>query len=114
MCNTLLWIEAIKKGEPVIYGDITSRQILEQLGIAKCSAVIIAIDSIDSVQRAQQDIYALSPYCKIILKTKSSKFASTLQSQGVYAVVHERREVAKILSDLALQAVDENKQQADK
>lgn len=102
---------AIKKGEPVIYGDITRRQILEQLGIAKCSAVIIAIDSIDSVQRAQQDIYALSPYCKIILKTKSSKFASALQSQGVYAVVHERREVAKILSDLALQAVDENKQQ---
>ncbi|MDD7297116.1 cation:proton antiporter [Helicobacter bilis] len=106
--------EAIKKGEPVIYGDITSRQILEQLGITKCSAVIIAIDSIDSAQRAHQDIRALSPYCKIILKTKSSKFASSLQSQGVYAVVHERREVAKILSDLALQAVDENKQQADK
>ncbi|WP_104746965.1 cation:proton antiporter [Helicobacter bilis] len=106
--------EAIKKGEPVIYGDITRRQILEQLGITKCSAVIIAIDSIDSAQRAHQDIHALSPYCKIILKTKSSKFASSLQSQGVYAVVHERREVAKILSDLALQAVDENKQQADK
>lgn len=103
--------EAIKNGEPVIYGDITRRQILEQLGITKCSAVIIAIDSIDSAQRAHQDIHALSPYCKIILKTKSSKFASSLQSQGVYAVVHERREVAKILSDLALQAVDENKQQ---
>lgn len=103
--------EAIKKGEPVIYGDITRRQILEQLGITKCSAVIIAIDSIDSAQRAHQDIHALSPYCKIILKTKSSKFASEIQSQGVYAVVHERREVAKILSDLALQAVDENKQQ---
>ncbi len=106
--------EAIKKGEPVIYGDITRRQILEQLGITKCSAVIIAIDSIDSAQRAHQDIHALSPYCKIILKTKSSKFASEIQSQGVYAVVHERREIAKILSDLALQAVDENKQQADK
>lgn len=103
--------EAIKKGEPVIYGDITRRQILEQLGVTKCSAVIIAIDSIDSAQRAHQDIHALSPYCKIILKTKSSKFASEIQSQGVYAVVHERREVAKILSDLALQAVDENKHQ---
>lgn len=72
--------------------------------------VIIAIDSIETAQRAYQDIHSLSPLCKVILKTKSSAFASILQSQGVYAVVHERREVAKILSDLALQAVEEDMQ----
>nr|WP_317403485.1 cation:proton antiporter [uncultured Helicobacter sp.] len=102
--------EANKKGEPVIYGDITRRHILEQLGISQCAAVIIAIDSIETAQRAYQDIHSLSPLCKVILKTKSSAFASILQSQGVYAVVHERREVAKILSDLALQAVEEDMQ----
>ena len=102
--------EANKKGEPVIYGDSTRRHILEQLGISQCAAVIIAIDSIETAQRAYQDIHSLSPLCKVILKTKSSAFASILQSQGVYAVVHERREVAKILSDLALQAVEEDMQ----
>lgn len=102
--------EANKKGEPVIYGDITRRHILEQLGISQCAAVIIAIDSVETAQRAYQDIHSLSPLCKVILKTKSSAFASILQSQGVYAVVHERREVAKILSDLALQAVEEDMQ----
>ncbi len=103
--------KAIKSGEPVMYGDITSRRILERLGITKCSAVIIAIDSIDSVQKAYHNIQALSPYCKIILKTKGSNLASQLQTQGAYAIVHERMEMAKILSDLALQAVKENKNQ---
>lgn len=98
----------MKKGEPVIYGDITRRKILEELAISQCAAVIIAIDSIETAQRAYQDIISLSPLCKIILKTKSSAFASQIQSQGVYAVVQERREVAKILSDLALQAVEED------
>lgn len=102
--------EGIKKGEPVIYGDITRRRILEELGVSQCAAVIIAIDSIETAQRAYQDIHSLSPLCKIILKTKSSAFALQIQSQGAYAVVQERREVAKILSDLALQAVEEDMQ----
>lgn len=102
--------EGIKKGEPVIYGDITRRRILEELSISQCAAVIIAIDSIETAQRAYQDIHSLSPLCKIILKTKSSAFALQIQSQGAYAVVQERREVAKILSDLALQAVEEDMQ----
>ena len=30
-----------------------------------------------------------------------------MKANGVYGVVHERREIAKILSDLALQAANE-------
>ncbi len=98
---------AIKKGENVIYGDITRRRILEQLGVGQCAAVIIAIDSVETAQKIYQNISSLSPLCKVIVKTKNTIFATHLHTQGVYGVVDERVEIAKILSDLALQAVEE-------
>ena len=97
----------IKNDDNVIYGNITRRRILEQLGIEQCAAVIIAIDSIEVVQHVYQEILSIAPLCKIILKTKNSAFESQMKTQGIYGIVHERRELAKILSDLALQATNE-------
>lgn len=101
--------EGIKKGENIIYGDAMRRSMLEQLGIKKCAVVIIAIDSIEAVEHLHSEIVSISPMCKIILKTKKSAFEARMKSEGVYAVVHERRELAKTLSDLAIQAVKENR-----
>lgn len=99
--------QGAKDGEHIVYGNATHRSILEQLGIKQCAAVIIAIDSIESVEHIYQEITSLAPMCKVILKTKKSAFAAQMKANGVYGVVHERREIAKILSDLALQAVNE-------
>ncbi|TLE02709.1 cation:proton antiporter [Helicobacter japonicus] len=99
--------QGAKDGEHIVYGNATHRSILEQLGIKRCAAVIIAIDSIESVEHIYQEITSLAPLCKVILKTKKSDFAAQMKANGVYGVVHERREIAKILSDLALQAANE-------
>ena len=99
--------QGAKDGEHIVYGNATHRSILEQLGIKRCAAVIIAIDSIESVGHIYQEITSLAPLCKVILKTKKSDFAAQMKANGVYGVVHERREIAKILSDLALQAANE-------
>lgn len=99
--------QGAKDGEHIVYGNATHRSILEQLGIKRCAAVIIAIDSIESVEHIYQEITSLAPLCKVILKTKKSDFAAQMKANGVYGVVHERREIAKILSDLALQATNE-------
>lgn len=98
----------VREGYKVIYGDVMQRKMLEQLGIKSCAAVIIAFDSIEDTLRTQQEIHALAPLCKVIVKTKSSAFEAQMKSQGVYGVIHERRELAKILSDMALQAVSES------
>ncbi|WP_334082454.1 cation:proton antiporter [Helicobacter typhlonius] len=101
--------KGIKKDEHIIYGDVTHRSMLEFLGIKKCAAVIIAIDSIEVVQHLYHNIISIAPMCKVILKTKSSAIESQMKANGVYGVVHERRELAKTLSDLAIQAVNEQK-----
>lgn len=99
--------QGIKDNHNVLFGDVTHRYMLERLGVKECAAVIIAIDSMESIQAICQEILILAPLCKIILKTKNSAFAAQMKSQGIYGVVHERREIAKILSDLALQAIAE-------
>ena len=110
--------KAIKNKEPIIYGDATRKSVLEQLNIEHCAAVIIAIDSAEVVQHLCQNILSVAPLCKVILKTKSSAFESQMKAQGAYGVVHERRELAKNLSDLAIEAVNEyivtNKEEAVK
>lgn len=99
-----------KSGNNVVYGDITRRHILEHLNIKQCSAIIIAIDDIEVVESLYHNVISIAPLCKIILKTKRSDVETQMKSQGIYAVIHERSELAKILSDLAIQASQEYKQ----
>lgn len=98
-----------KDGHSVIFGDITHKSMLRTLNIEQCGAVIIAIDSMELVQSLCADLLSIAPLCKIIVKTKHTATEAKLQSMGLYGVVHERRELAKILSDIALKAISEEK-----
>ena len=75
--------KALANGEKVIYGNPAQKYILEEAGIAKAKAVIIALHDVESIELLSHTIKELNDKVKILAKvTKKSVLSDTIDSEN--------------------------------
>jgi len=75
--------KALLNGEKVLFGNPAQKHILEEAGIKKAKAVIIALHDIESIELLSHTIKELNPKVKILAKvTKKSILPNTIDSEN--------------------------------
>ncbi|MDD2697212.1 MAG: cation:proton antiporter [Arcobacteraceae bacterium] len=74
---------ALSHGEKVLFGNPVQKHILQEAGIAKAKAVIIALHDIESIELLSHTIKELNSQVKILAKvTKISALPETIDSEN--------------------------------
>jgi CPA2 family monovalent cation:H+ antiporter-2 len=85
---------AAAAGEPILYGDASSREILEHAGVARAAAVVFVITDPPAVRRAVAITRQLNPAVEIIVRTRLVQEIEDLRRLGANQVVAEEFEAA--------------------
>jgi CPA2 family monovalent cation:H+ antiporter-2 len=83
-----------KKGEPIYYGDGTSREILHKIGIQKAKVLVIAISDPAATRRMVQIARLENPHLFIIVRTRYIKEIEDLNKIGANEVIPEEFETS--------------------
>ncbi len=86
--------EMKKKGEPIYYGDGTSKEILDRMGIAKARLLVIAISDPVSTRRIVSIARHENPDVYIIVRTRYFVEVDELKSLGADEVIPEEFETS--------------------
>ncbi len=101
--------ESLKDGYHTIYGNITDKMIFKEIQIQNAAAVVLCVESSNTVLQAAIHIMSLAHHVRIITQTREDALEENLKGLGLYGVINNDQEVALILSNLALKAVEEYK-----
>jgi len=85
---------AAREGEPIVYGDSTSREVLKKIGIRSARAMVIAISDAAATQRTVQLARALHPSLPILVRTKYVLEIDELYRLGADEVIPEEFEAS--------------------
>ncbi|MCE5194541.1 MAG: cation:proton antiporter [Nitrospiraceae bacterium] len=86
--------EMKKKGEPIYYGDGTSKDILRKLGIEKARVLVIAISDPASTRRIVSISKKENPKIHIVVRTKYLAEVEDLRRLGADEVIPEEFETS--------------------
>jgi CPA2 family monovalent cation:H+ antiporter-2 len=84
-------------GDPVIYGDAGQEKVLENVGVAQASCVVITFAGTEVALRILRAIRALRPDVPILVRTQDDTRLEQLQSAGATEVVPETFEASLML-----------------
>lgn len=101
--------EGIKKGCHIVYGNITDKMIFREIEVEKSKVVILCVESPLAIEKACRHIMDISHHIKIIAHTDEEAIEADLKGIGL-EVVNGNREVATMLANLALEAIQESKE----
>ncbi|MBC7364332.1 MAG: cation:proton antiporter [Candidatus Aminicenantes bacterium] len=85
---------ASQSGEPMIFGDASSRVILQEAAIAKARALVIAISDPAAARRAVSQARRLNPEIFIIVRTRFVSEIEELYALGADDVIPEEFETS--------------------
>ncbi len=83
-----------KKGEPIYYGDGTSKEILHKLGIERAKLLVIAISDPASTRRMVAIARQENPGLEIIVRTRYIAEIDDLRSLGASEIIPEEFETS--------------------
>ncbi|GAB4486195.1 MAG: monovalent cation:proton antiporter-2 (CPA2) family protein [Thermodesulfovibrionales bacterium] len=83
-----------KKGEPIHFGDATSREILAKMGLAHARLLVVAISDPASTRRIVSIVRHENPAIHIIVRTKYLAEVDDLRSLGADEVIPEEFETS--------------------
>jgi len=86
--------QAARQGEPIVYGDSTSREVLKKIGIRSARAMVVAISDAAATQRTVQLARALNPAVPILVRTKYVLEIDPLYKLGADEVIPEEFEAS--------------------
>lgn len=92
--NPVRIAEARARGEEIVYGDATSREVLERLCVAQAAIVVIAISDSVATQRATGLVRELNPQSVIIVRTRYVAEIERLRELGADEVIPEEFETS--------------------
>ncbi len=103
-----------KKGEPIIYGDTSSEEILEHAGIKDARLLIMTSENIPEIEATLHAIRKSNPDIYIVARTKDILEGEKLKRIGANATVSDDLEsnvaiVVEVLDYLDMPATDSNK-----
>jgi CPA2 family monovalent cation:H+ antiporter-2 len=81
-------------GEPIVYGDASSPDILEYAGISRARVLVVAVADAPSIRRITAQARRLQPGLHIIVRTRYLQEMEPLQKLGANEVVPEEFETA--------------------
>ena len=85
---------AAREGEPIVYGDSTSREILGKIGARAARAMVVAISDPAATQRTVQLARALAPNLPILVRTRYVTEIDELYKLGADEVIPEEFEAS--------------------
>jgi CPA2 family monovalent cation:H+ antiporter-2 len=91
-----------REGEPVFYGDVTRRGVLELAGIDRARLVVFAISDPEALRRAVRAARDLNPAAEIVVRTRRITEIEQLRNLGADEVVAEEFETAIEIFTLVL------------
>ncbi|MEW6325094.1 MAG: monovalent cation:proton antiporter-2 (CPA2) family protein [Nitrospirota bacterium] len=101
-----LHAEAIRQGraagEPIYYGDVTQREVLQRMGIAAARMVVLAISDPFATRRAVQVARQANSKIHIVARTRYVREVDELLRLGANEVVPEEFETSLEMFELAL------------
>lgn len=86
--------QALADGEPMLFGDATRPEILEQAGVPEAQLVVFAVADIAAVRRAIVIARRLNPRLHIIVRTRMVTEVDELAALGADEVVAEEFETS--------------------
>ena len=85
---------AAEKGEPIIFGDVSSRSILEEACIRQAKGIVFAISDPLMTQRGIRAVRELNPLLFIIVRTRYAADIDDLLALGAGDVIPEEFETS--------------------
>ena len=86
--------EMKKKGEPIYYGDGTSREILHKLGIERARLLVVAISDPAATRRAVAIARHENPGLEILVRTRYVSEIDDLKALGANEIIPEEFETS--------------------
>jgi CPA2 family monovalent cation:H+ antiporter-2 len=93
------YVKAREMGKSAVYGDVSDRVILQQVGIQKAMSTILALDEIDEVKRASAAISMIDPNLKVIAKVPTEQEKEELESFDHQLVLDGNTQTAGLIVD---------------
>jgi len=93
------YVKAREMGKSAVYGDVSDRVILQQVGISKAMSTILALDEIDEVKRASASISMIDPNLKVIAKVPTEQEKEELESFDHQLVLDGNTQTAGLIVD---------------
>jgi CPA2 family monovalent cation:H+ antiporter-2 len=84
-------------GDPVVYGDAAQGEVLENVGVARASVVVITFANPDVALRILRSVRELRPDVPILVRTQDDTKLVELQAAGATEVVPETFEASLML-----------------
>ncbi len=86
--------EAAAEGEPIIYGDVSRRTILEEAGIGRAKGIVFAISDPLMTQRGVKAVKTINPEVFVIVRTRYASEIDLLLGLGADDVIPEEFETS--------------------
>ena len=99
--------EATALGLPAVFGDVTSVEVLQHLGVEKAKEIIIAINDPDATARAARAARAASADVWITARTFYETDVGRLQAAGANRVIAAETAAANVITDYVLRTLEE-------
>lgn len=81
--------DARQAGDPVVYGDASQPEVLETLGLAHASVVVVSFESADTALRIVRAVRRLRSDVPVLVRTEDDSRLDALQAAGATEVVPE-------------------------
>lgn len=91
---------ASRRGEPAFYGDVTSPEVLKELGIERARLLVVAINDPGAAERAIRAARGLAPELQILVRTQYDADIPGLRRAGATQVVSAEKTAAVMLRRL--------------
>ncbi|MGH8188856.1 MAG: NAD-binding protein, partial [Steroidobacteraceae bacterium] len=97
---------ARQAGDPVIFGDGTQTEILEALGLERCTVLVLSFADADTSLRITKAVREVRPDVPILVRTQDDTKLDDLQRAGATEVVPETLEASLMLVSHVLLLLD--------
>ncbi|MDR3071425.1 MAG: cation:proton antiporter [Endomicrobium sp.] len=95
------------QGQVVIYGNSAKKDILLAAGIKNADYLIITIPSLNITLETASVAYTLNPKTRILARARFLDHRESLKQTGISAIAFEEEEVAKALTSLLLDDLEQ-------
>lgn len=102
--------DAVRLGEPAFFGDVTSAEMLEHLGAAEASELVISINDPDATARATGMARLAVPDLRITVRTAYDADVKGLEEAGATDVIAAESAAADAIIDRVLRNIDASRE----
>ncbi len=94
-----LYEEGLKNGEPIFFGNMAQRTVLEQLSIRKACAVVITFHNLEKIRLVTQAVLDMAPHAHIVARVRDDKEAEVLADLQIKDIVVTTQTLSKEMID---------------